>query len=57
MQVAELTADLRKLNAQLELSKSVSHVAENYPWTSAALRVKDWQITNLFQLVHSNDFN
>jgi len=31
MQVAELTTDLQKLNAQLELSKSVSHVAENYP--------------------------
>jgi len=31
MQVAELTTDLQKLNAQLELSKSVLHVAENYP--------------------------
>jgi chaperonin cofactor prefoldin len=28
-QVAELTMDLQKVNAQLELSKSVSHVAEN----------------------------
>jgi len=31
MQVAELTTDLQKLNAQLERSKSVLHVAENYP--------------------------
>jgi len=30
-QVAELTTDLQKVNAQLELSKSVSHVAENNP--------------------------
>ncbi len=31
MQVAELTTDLQKLNARLERSKSVLHVAENYP--------------------------
>jgi hypothetical protein len=30
-QVAELTTDLQKVNAQLELSKSVSHVFENNP--------------------------
>jgi hypothetical protein len=30
-QVAELTTDLQKVNAQLELSKSVSHVVENNP--------------------------
>jgi hypothetical protein len=30
-QVAELTTDLQKVNAQLELSKSVSHFAENNP--------------------------
>jgi len=30
-QVAELTTDLQKVNAQVELSKSVSHVPENNP--------------------------
>jgi len=30
-QVAELTTDLQKVNAQLERSKSVSDVAENNP--------------------------
>jgi len=30
-QVAELATDLQKVNAQVELSKSVSHVAENNP--------------------------
>ena len=30
-QVAELTTDLQKVNAQVELSKSVSHIAENNP--------------------------
>jgi uncharacterized protein YeaO (DUF488 family) len=30
-QDAELTADLQKVNAQLEVSKFVSHVAENNP--------------------------
>jgi hypothetical protein len=28
-QVAELTTDLQKVNAQLELSKSVSHIADS----------------------------
>ena len=36
--------DLQKLNAQLELSKSVSQVAENNRQASTALRVKYWEI-------------
>src|SRR5438477_8238628 len=43
-QVAGLTTDLQKVNAQLELSKSVSHVTENNRRRSIALRVKDWPI-------------
>jgi hypothetical protein len=38
-QVAELTTDLQKANAPLEVSRFMSHVAENNPWEELRLNL------------------